>query len=156
MQTMSTPPSNNFQQLNLNGGYALAAKTKLTGGLSYARNTQNDPFVYDSYMMITPPVSNSLNGLVVNTHADLKLVDQTTNDLALSAGIKYDQRDNRTASNLYNFNSIGGAILHTMRIIRIRRSATRRPSWNWRGDYRLDKKSEHPSGLQSRGRQTLV
>jgi MtrB/PioB family decaheme-associated outer membrane protein len=110
-QTMSTPPSNDFHQLNLSGGYALGPKTKLTGGLSYGRNTQNDPFVYDSYMMLTTPKS-SLEGLVVNTHADLKLIDQTAKDLTLSAGIKYDERDNRTASNLYNFNALSGNIIH--------------------------------------------
>jgi len=40
-QTMSTAPSNQLQQLNLNGGYDFSSKTKLTGGLSYGRNTHN-------------------------------------------------------------------------------------------------------------------
>ncbi len=59
--------------------------------------------------MVTPTVKSSLNGLVVTTHADLKLTDQTINDLALSAGIKYDKNDDRTSSDIYNFNSINGA-----------------------------------------------
>ena len=42
------------------------------------------------------------------THADLKLTDQTTRDLALSAGLKYDDRDNKTSSNIYNFRAIEG------------------------------------------------
>ena len=45
IDTLTTPPSNDFHQLNLSGGYAFSGKTKLTGGLSYGRNTQNDSFV---------------------------------------------------------------------------------------------------------------
>jgi MtrB/PioB family decaheme-associated outer membrane protein len=138
METMSTPPSNKFQQLNLNGGYQLAAKTKLTGGLSYGRNTQNDTFAYDPYMMLTPPVNNSLNGLVVNTHADLNLRDQTTKDLTLSAGVKYDKRDNQTASNLYNFNSIGGLAAHYAHYPNTPLS-NKKTQLELAGDYRLDK-----------------
>ena len=113
-QLMGTMPSNDFHQLNLSGGYAYSSKTKLTGGLSYGRNTQNDPFVVDSNLYVTGNTApgnskNSLDGLVVNTHADLKLSDQTTKDLSLSAGIKYDVRDNQTQSNIYNFNAISGS-----------------------------------------------
>jgi MtrB/PioB family decaheme-associated outer membrane protein len=108
-QTMSTAPSNNFHQLNLTGGYALSEKTKLAGGVSYGRNTQNDDFVVDSFMMTTPAPQSSLNGVVATTHADLKLTNQTNGDLALSAGVKYDKRNNRTSSNIYNFHSIDGA-----------------------------------------------
>jgi MtrB/PioB family decaheme-associated outer membrane protein len=106
LQTMTTPPNNDFHQLNLTAGYQLAATTKLTGGISYGRNTQNDPFVVDPGVMLTPLTQSSLNGLVVTTHADLKLTDQTIKDLALSAGIKYDKNDDRTSSNIYNFNSL--------------------------------------------------
>jgi MtrB/PioB family decaheme-associated outer membrane protein len=112
---MTTPPSNEFHQLNLSGGYKLAAKTKLTGSLSYARNTQNDSFVNPSILaasnaglMVTAAPVSSLNGLVETTHADLTLVDRTTKALNLSASVKYDKRDNKTASNFYNFNAIDG------------------------------------------------
>jgi MtrB/PioB family decaheme-associated outer membrane protein len=108
IQTMGTPPNNDYQQLNLVGGYALWAKTKLSGGLSYGRNTQNAAYAYDTFAMVTPSPTNSLNGYVANTHADLKLTDQTTKDLALSGLVKYDNRDNRTTSNIYNFNAISG------------------------------------------------
>jgi MtrB/PioB family decaheme-associated outer membrane protein len=138
IQTMTTPPSNNFHQLNLNGGYELAAKTKLTGGLSYARNTQNDAFVVDPGVMITPPASTSLNGLVVNTHADVKLIDQTTSDLTLSAGVKYDKRDNRTASNIYNFNSLANSA-NTAAHYPNTPLSNKKTQLELAGDYRLDK-----------------
>ena len=138
MQTMVTPPGNDFHQLNLTGGYALSAKTKLTGGLSYGRNTQNDPFVVDAFAMATPATQASLNGLVVTTHADLKLTDRTFRNLALSAGIKYDKRDNRTASNFYNFNALDGAANHVAYFPNTPYSNSK-TQLELAGDYRLDK-----------------
>lgn len=107
-ETMGTAPSNDFHQFNLTGGYALSRRTKLAGGLSYSRNTQNTAYAYDTRAMLTPSPTSSLNGLVVNTHADVKVTDQTTKDLTLAAGLKYDNRDNRTSSNIYNFVAIDG------------------------------------------------
>jgi len=109
-QTMSTNPSNNFNQLNLTGGYAFNSRTKLAGGLSYGRNTQNASYggSVDAFMMTTPPPVSSLGGSVVSTHADIKLTDQTTRNLGLSAAFKYDDRDNRTSSRAYNFHAIDG------------------------------------------------
>jgi MtrB/PioB family decaheme-associated outer membrane protein len=99
---MSTAPSNNFHQLNLSGGYVLSSATKITGGLSYSRNTQNDTFLAGlPEIGVTPQAS--LNGLVINKHADLKLTHQTTKDLGLSASYKYNERDNKTSSNIYQY-----------------------------------------------------
>lgn len=138
IQTMSTPPSNDFHQLNLTGGYAFSAKMKLTGGLSYGRNTQSDAFVVDSFMMVTPAPQSSLDGLVVTSHADLKLTDQTIKDLALTAGIKYDKRDNRTASNLYKFNALDGSASHVANFPNTPYSNSK-TQLELAGDYRLDK-----------------
>ncbi|MDE1947280.1 MAG: MtrB/PioB family decaheme-associated outer membrane protein [Burkholderiales bacterium] len=108
--TMSTPPSNTVHQLSLSGGYALGAKTHLSGGLSYSRNTQNAS--YDGTYTTTPntvpglPV-NSLSGLVENTHADLRLTHQLSRALGLNAGIKYNERLNKTPSNVYTFLDLG-------------------------------------------------
>jgi len=111
-QIMGTAPGNDFHQLSLSGGYKLTPTTKLSGSLSTARNTQNDPFVVDAFMYVNTGTAagnakTSLDGLVVTQHADLKLTDQTTRDLTLSAGYKYDIRDNQTASSIYNFQAIG-------------------------------------------------
>ncbi|MDD4977590.1 MAG: MtrB/PioB family decaheme-associated outer membrane protein [Gallionella sp.] len=101
LNSMSTAPSNEFHQLNFTGGYVLSSATKLAGGFSRGRNTQND--AYAAAVMTLPSPQASLNGLVLNTHADLKLTNQTTKDLMLSAGFKYNDRDNRTMSNTYNY-----------------------------------------------------
>jgi MtrB/PioB family decaheme-associated outer membrane protein len=110
LNVTSTAPSNNFNQLNLTGGYKVSPTTKLAGGLSYARNTQNMAYVYDPLLAMQAGglPQASLNATVVTTHADVKLTNQTTRDLQLSAGLKYNKRDNQTASNTYNFNDLGG------------------------------------------------
>ena len=120
MQTMSTAPSNSFNQINLNGGYDFSSKTKLTSNLSIGQNIQNQGFggTYDAGM-VTRSASNttvvagytlptsSMNGLVNTTHADVKLTDQTVKDLNLSVSAKYDERNNLTQSNIYSFSSLG-------------------------------------------------
>lgn len=133
--TMTTPPSNEFNQLNLTGGYAFSDKTKLAGGLSYGRNTQNDAFVPPDIMLTAAPVS-SLNGLVVTSHADLKLTNQSVKDWVLSAGVKYDKRDNRTASNFYNFNAIDNGNPANYPNAPL---SNKKTQLELAGDYRLDK-----------------
>ena len=107
IQTMSTAPSNQLQQLNLGGGYDFTNKTKLVGSLSYGRNTQNTSSAYDSFMIPTGASPAPFNGLVNTAHADLKLNDSSIKNLNLSAGVKYDSRDNLSQSNIQQFYSIG-------------------------------------------------
>ena len=137
VNTFATPPSNNLHQINLTGGYDFTSATKLAGGLSYDRNTQNSSFINDP-LAVTPLPATSLNGLVVNTHADMKLTNQTAKDLVLSAGMKYDERDNRTPSYTFpGFASIAGdpwgAVVNTP-------MSNRKVQLELGGNYRLDKK----------------
>ncbi len=112
------PPSNTDNELQLSGGYNINPKTQLVGGYTYGRNTQNMAYAYEPAQIVaynafndpstttvplgTLPVG-SLDGLVVNQHANWQITNQTTQDLTLSAGMIYSKRDNRTPSNLYNF-----------------------------------------------------
>jgi MtrB/PioB family decaheme-associated outer membrane protein len=137
INTFATAPSNNFYQLNLTGGYDFTPTTKLAGGLSYGRNTQDSNFINDPLLTSALPRS-SLDGLVVTTHADLKLTNQTTKDLVLSAGLKYNERDNQTPSSTYSsFNSVAGdafgAVVNTP-------LSNRKTQLELAGDYRIDKK----------------
>lgn len=138
IQAMSTAPSNAFHQLNLSGGYTVLPKTKLTGGLSYSQNTQNDAYAYDSVSMVAAPPATSLNGDVRNIHADLKLIEQSIKDLALSASVKFDERNNKTASNFYTFNALDGAANH-VGIFPNTPYSNRKTIWELAGDYRLTK-----------------
>jgi MtrB/PioB family decaheme-associated outer membrane protein len=137
VDTFATAPSNNLNQINLSGGYDFTSTTKLAGGLSYGRNTQNRSFINDPLLTSVLPRS-SLDGLVVTTHVDLKLTNQTTKDLALSAGLKYNERDNRTPSSTYaSFNSIAGdpfgAVVNTP-------MSNKKTQLELAGAYRFDKR----------------
>jgi MtrB/PioB family decaheme-associated outer membrane protein len=108
INTFATAPSSEFHQLNLIGGYDFTESTKLAAGLSYGRSTQDSGFINDPLMVGALP-RTSLGGLVITTHADMKLTNQTTKDLILSAGLKYNERDNRTPSSIYGpFTSVAG------------------------------------------------
>ncbi len=144
-QQIATPPSNDFHQINLAGGYALSGTTKLAGGLSYARNTQNSTYTYDSGVgptlgsMVTASPTSSLNGSVITTHADLKLTDQTTKQLTLTAGLKYDKRDNQTSSNIYNSRAIDGGNIYNYPNTPLSNSKSQ---VELAGDYRIDSKQK--------------
>lgn len=146
MNTMSTPPGNRFHQLNLSGGYSFTKRTKLVGNLSYAVNTQNQAFAVDPFMYVTPSAATgntlaSANAKVFTTHADLRLTDQTFKDLTLAGGIKYDERDNRTPSNIYNFFAIDGSAGNSANYPNTPLSY-RKTVVELSGDYRL-KKDQH-------------
>lgn len=108
VDTYATPPNSNFQQFDLSGGFGIAPNTSLAGGLSYGRNTQNSGFINDPLFDSVLPRS-SLGWLVVTTHADLKLTSQVTRALTLSAGVKFNERNNLTPSETFGqFLSIAG------------------------------------------------
>ena len=143
MQTMSTPPGNMFHQLNVAGGYSLRPKTKLVANLSYATNSQNQAYVVDPFMQITPSAAagntlTSADARVNTTHADFKITDNSNKDLTLSAGLKFDERNNRTASNIYNFNAISGAAADVANYPNTPLSF-RKAQLELAGDYRLKK-----------------
>ena len=150
VSTMGTPPSNSFHQLNLTGGYIFSPATKLVGGLSYGRNTQNDSFAgtYTTTPNTVPvlPV-NSLDGVVVMKHADIKLTNQATHELSFVAGLKYNERDNQTASNTYTFLDLGG---DEQTVVNIPMSYKR---WQAElgGDYRFDSRQRLHFGYEFDG-----
>ena len=135
--TMSTAPSNQLHQLNLSGGYVFSPATKLSGGLSYGRNTQNDAFLTGMPEIALAPQA-SLNGLVITKHADLKLTNQTTKDLKLTASFKHNERDNRTASNTYRYFAINNVT--TSDTARNTPYSNRKTELGLAGEYRLDKR----------------
>ncbi len=137
-QIMSTNPSNQLHQFNLNGGYKFSPQTQLTGAFSYGRNTQNAAYTTDAYSMLAGFAlpQSSLNGLVNTYHADLKLTDKTVKDLVLSGGIKYDLRDDMTPSKMYAFNALDGAANHVAYFANTPYSNSK-TQFELAGDYRL-------------------
>jgi Putative outer membrane beta-barrel porin, MtrB/PioB len=105
MQTMTSPPDNQYHQFKLTGGYKFSPATKLVMDGSYARNTQNESFVTDATMPLVP--TTSLSGLVVTKAFDMKLTSKASKDLNVAAGYKYNDRDNRTPVNTYGYYDAG-------------------------------------------------
>ena len=104
-QTMSTAPDNQYHQFSANAIYAFTSSTKVIGSLTYGRSIQNDTFLTDSGTPLVPVAS--LNGLIVSRGATVKFVSRPVKDLAVTAGYKFDERDNRTPVNTYAFYDAG-------------------------------------------------
>jgi MtrB/PioB family decaheme-associated outer membrane protein len=102
---MSSAPSNNFSQFTGSGAFTLSPKTKLTVSGAYGRTTQNDPLLTDATTAVVPV--SSLNGLVVSTAFNVKLTSHPLKKLNLTAAYKFDDRDNRTAVNIFQYGDAG-------------------------------------------------
>ena len=107
VNTMSSAPSNRFNQASATAGFTMAANTKLVANGSYARNTQNQLFLVDSTTPVVPV--SSLNGLVVNTAFDVKLTSKPTKKTNLLAAYKYNNRDNRSPIYIFQYADAGEA-----------------------------------------------
>jgi MtrB/PioB family decaheme-associated outer membrane protein len=135
LSTFATPPESRFQQVNVNGGLDLDDRTKLAGGLSYGRTTQDSAFIADPLTVAMP--QSSLNGRVVTTHADLRLTHQTTRALTLSAGLKYNQRDDRSPTLVVpQLDSIAGDTYYN---VTTAPESDKKTQLEFAGNYRVDK-----------------
>lgn len=148
--SMSTAPSNSLHQANLSGGYDFSSTTKLAGGFSYGYNMQDSSYAPTSVMQASGtalqmmqagglPVS-SLNGRVATTHGDLKLTDQTIKDLTLTAGFKFNERDNQTRSETYRYYNLAGLDLAKNGYTGVNTPySNRKTQYEAAGDYRISK-----------------
>ena len=112
--TISSAPSNEFNQFSLTGGYNFTPSTKLVMNGSYARSTQNQAFFTDAS---TPVMSRtSLDGLVVTKAFNMKLTAKPVQDLNVSGGYKFEDRDNQTPVSIFGYydaNEQGASTLNT-------------------------------------------
>ena len=105
VNVMSSTPSNDFSQISGSGGFKISPATRLVANGSYARNTQNDTFLTDDTTPVVPV--RSLNGLVVTTLFNAKLTTRFAKKLNLTGSYKYNDRDNRTPVNIYQYADAG-------------------------------------------------
>jgi len=102
----SLAADNQFHQLSLTGGYLLPYNSRLSGVFSLGHMTQDDDF--QSYT-VNPAIAtsalprNSLDGNVLLTMAQLKLVSKPLHKLRLSAEYRHDDRDNDTPVDTYDY-----------------------------------------------------
>lgn len=105
LNTISSTPDNAYHQFSVTGSHKLSPTARLVANASYARNTQNDAFLTDSTTPIVPVTS--LNGLVVSTAFDAKFTARPAKKMDVAAAYKYDDRNNRTAVNIFQYADAG-------------------------------------------------
>jgi MtrB/PioB family decaheme-associated outer membrane protein len=105
VNTMSSTPDNQFHQVSGSGGFNFSPTAKLVVNASMARNTQNDSFLKDANTPVVPV--SSLDGLVVNQAFGAKFNAKRGKKLNVTAGYKFDNRDNRTAVHIFQFADAG-------------------------------------------------
>jgi len=104
---MSSAPDNTYNQVAGSAGVNVRPMTKLVVNGSYARNTQNQTFIVDSTTPVVPV--SSLNGIVVSTMFDAKFTSRPTKKLNLLAAYKYDNHDNQSPVNIFQYADAGEA-----------------------------------------------
>jgi len=101
VNTISSTPDNDYNQAGATGGYSFTRTTKLVVFGSYARSTQNSPFMTNPTTPVVPV--SSLNGLVVTTAFNAKFSTKVSKKLALTTAYKFDDRDNRTPIHIFQY-----------------------------------------------------
>jgi len=109
LATMSTAPSNEFNQFTLKGGYNFSPTTKLVMGASYGRNTQNDAYLNDPTILPLGLPTSSLNGLVETEMFSAKFTAKPMKEMNIGIGYTFNNRDNKTPVNTYMFYDAGEA-----------------------------------------------
>lgn len=93
-------PDNRMDQFNASGGYSFTPRTKLVLAGSYTRLTQNEDF-HVSYPSVYLIPEESARAKVLNTTLSARLTSRPLANLSLNVAYRYDNRDNRTPSELF-------------------------------------------------------
>ena len=103
----SSPPDSSAHQFLANAGYMITPKTRLTARLSYTLQNQNDaflPYTINPYLSAPTPLPRTLlNGSIRKTYLLLGLTSQPLDRLDVSASYTFDDRDNRSPMDVYNY-----------------------------------------------------
>ena len=103
--SLALPPDNQFHQILMSTGYQYSDRTRFSGDFAIGRMIQNEDLLAatnNPNLSVTLP-RNTANAEVETLTANLK-VDTTVNDkLRLNASWRYNDRDNRTPSNVFNW-----------------------------------------------------
>ena len=103
---MSLAADNEFHQLSVTAGYTLPFGSRLTALASIGRMTQNQkfqPYTINTTLTTSALPRDSLAGEVLLSHVQLKLSSRPTNKLRINAELRYNERDNRTPIDSYDY-----------------------------------------------------
>jgi MtrB/PioB family decaheme-associated outer membrane protein len=103
---LAPPPDNRFNQLYASLGYDITSHTRASAYLAIGRMTQDEnfmPYTTNANLPVLALPTNSLDGEVDTRLVDIKLSSRPLPRLRLSAQYKYDERDNKTDQNTYDY-----------------------------------------------------
>jgi MtrB/PioB family decaheme-associated outer membrane protein len=102
---LALPPSNRFHQVQLSSAYQLSADTHIHGDIAIGRMEQDEdllPATGNASLATTLP-RQSAQAKIDTLTANLKLNSRISNKLRLDAAYRYNDRDNKTPSALFNW-----------------------------------------------------
>jgi MtrB/PioB family decaheme-associated outer membrane protein len=103
------PPDNQFHQVTASGGYNLSDTTRVTADLALGRMIQDQaflPYTVNPALAASALPRTSLDGWIDTTLLNLRIASRPAPKLSMSAGYRYDDRDNKTPRDEYVY--IGG------------------------------------------------
>jgi MtrB/PioB family decaheme-associated outer membrane protein len=103
---LALPPDNQFHQLLATAGYQFTKQTRGSATVAVGRMEQDESFLAASLnpnFAAVSPARSSLQGRVDTVTADLKLVSAATEKLRFDAAYTYNDRDNKTPQDTFNW-----------------------------------------------------
>jgi len=103
--SLALPPDNQFHQILLSSGYQFSTRTRVSGDIAIGRMKQDEDFLAAT---INPNLSvalprTSAQAQVDTLTANLKFDTIVTDKLRVNAAWRYNDRDNRTPSSVFNW-----------------------------------------------------
>ncbi len=103
----ATPPDNSFNQVSMAGGADLPWNTRISGDVAFGWMRQNADFLpYTVNPLLAAPVSvprGDADAGIDTTAATLRLASRPIDHLRIDANIRYDDRDNTTPRDVYQY-----------------------------------------------------
>lgn len=103
---MALPPDNQSHQFTLSGNYDLSDKTRAVAKLALGRMTQDEdflPYTVNPSLTTGALPRDSLEGEVRTTNLDARLVSAIDERLTVRADLDYEERDNRTPTDRFDY-----------------------------------------------------
>ena len=102
---LALPPDNQFHQVLLSSGYQVSQRTRVSGDIALGRMDQNEDLLAATINpnLATALPETSAHAKVDTLTANLKVDSTVTDKLRLNASYRYNDRDNKTPSEVWNW-----------------------------------------------------
>jgi len=135
---MALAPDNDSHQITLAGSMTLPRRTIINGQISLGRMKQDEnflPYTSNSLIATSALPRNSPNAKVDTTNINLRAVSSPWQKVTLQGEFRYNERDNKTSENTYNY--VVTDLFNSANSARNRAYDYERYDYRLRGEYRL-------------------